>query len=97
MPSSEHHLVVISSADLENAFRRVLSDVLDQKEQERIAREEAQKNAKINRNVASERLKKDLSTLYRWEKAGMLHPIKVGRTVYYLEAEIRNIEQGRSK
>lgn len=87
--------LVVSREDLEEVVRTVVSELLDQKEQERRLQEEERRAAKITRNVASERLNKDLSTLYRWEKAGMLHPIKVGRTVYYLESEIHNIEAGR--
>lgn len=87
--------LVVSREDLEEVVRTVVSELLDQKEQERRIQEEERRAAKITRNVASERLNKDLSTLYRWEKAGMLHPIKVGRTVYYLESEIHNIEVGR--
>ena len=92
---NEHTLLVVSAPDLEIAVWNVVSKLLDQKEQERRLQEEERRATKITRNVASERLNKDLSTLYRWEKAGMLHPIKVGRTVYYLETEIKNIEQGR--
>ena len=95
MTTGEHTLLVVSAPDLERAVWNVVSKVLDIKEQERKAEEEAKHDARIIRNAAAERLKKDLSTLYRWEKAGMLHPIKIGRSVYYRESEIRNIEEGR--
>lgn len=81
--------------DLEEVVRSVVSEIIARFEQERKAQEEAKHDAKILRSVASERLNKDLSTLYRWEKAGMLHPIKIGRSVYYRESEIKGIEEGR--
>lgn len=94
-PSSEHHLLVVSSADLEQAVRNVLSELLAEQEIRRKAEEEERRATRISRAEASKRLRKDWTTLYRWERAGMLHPIKVGRTVYYREAEIRKIEEGR--
>lgn len=94
-PSSEHHLLVVSSADLEQAVRNVLSELLAEQELRRKAEEEERRATRISRAEASKRLRKDWTTLYRWERAGMLHPIKVGRTVYYREAEIRKIEEGR--
>ena len=87
--------LVVCREDLEEIVRTVVSEVLDLKEQERQALEEAKHDAKIIRTAAAERLHKDLSTLYRWEKAGMLHPIKIGRTVYYRESELKGIEEGR--
>ena len=87
--------LVVSREDLEEIVRTVVSEVLDLKEQERQALEEAKHDVRIIRTAAAERLHKDLSTLYRWEKAGMLHPIKIGRTVYYRESELKGIEDGR--
>lgn len=95
MTANEHTLLVVSAPDLEKAVWNVVTKLLDQKEQERIVMEQSRKDAKIKRDVACERLKKEQSTLFRWERAGMLHPIKIGRTVYYLESEIRVIEEGR--
>lgn len=87
--------LVVTREDLEEVVRAVVSELLDEKEQERIALEQSRKDAKITRDVACKRLGKDQSTLFRWEKAGMLHAIKIGRSVYYLESEIRGIEEGR--
>ena len=80
--------IVTTAPDLETAIWNVLSRFF-------AAQAEENKDAKISRKAASERLHKDLSTLYRWERAGMLHPIKIGRSVYYKESEIINIEEGR--
>jgi predicted DNA-binding transcriptional regulator AlpA len=87
--------LVVNRDDLKELVQEAVSQVIARFEQERKAQEEAKHDAKILRSVASERLNKDLSTLYRWEKAGMLHPIKIGRSVYYRESEIKGIEEGR--
>lgn len=81
-------LLITSSADLETAIRNVLSDVLEQKAKEN-------NDAKIKRSAACRRLGKTPSSLYRWEQAGKLHPIKIGRDTYYWEREIVDIEEGR--
>lgn len=93
-PSSEHRLLVVSQPDLELVVRNVLSELLEEQDRRRQAEEEARRATKITRAAACERLNKDWTTLYRWEKAGMLHPIHIGRTVYYRESEIRKIEEG---
>lgn len=91
----EHTLLVTTVPELETAFRNVLSQLLDQREQERLSREEKRLATKLSRGATAKRLQKDLSTLYRWEQAGLLHPIRIGRSVYYLESEIQMIEEGR--
>lgn len=80
--------IVLDAEDLKEAFRSVLSDLLS-------ARETEKKDARITRAAAAKRLNKDFSTLNRWARAGMIHPIKVGRTVYFKESEIIAIEEGR--
>lgn len=86
--SEEHTLFIASSSDLEAAVRNVLSELLDQ-------RQEEHKDLRISRKAACARLGKDMSTLRRWEKQHMLHPIFIGKCVYYSEHEIELIEQGK--
>lgn len=95
MTTKESTLLVTSVPELEAAFRNVLSQLLDEREQERLAHEEARRSARISRAAACKRLNKDASTLFRWERSGMLHPIHIGRNVFYPESEIINIEEGR--
>ena len=52
-------------------------------------------DARISRAAACKRLGKTPSSLYRWEQAAKLHPIKIGRSTYYMEREIIDIEEGR--
>lgn len=86
---------VLKRDDLEEVVRTVVSELLDEREQERQAREQLRLATKVARGATAKRLQKDLSTLYRWEQAGLLHPIRIGRSVYYLESEIQMIEEGR--
>ena len=84
---TEQTLLIASASDLETAVRNVLSELLDKRQEER-------KDRRITRKAACVRLGKDLSTLRRWEKQHMLHPIHIGKCVYYSEREIQSIEEG---
>ncbi len=84
----ENTLLVISASDLETAFRNVLSAVLTEKEAAAV-------DEKVSRTATSKRLHKTPMTLTRWEQAGKIHPIKIGRTIYYLESEVKAIEEGK--
>ena len=85
---SEQPLFIASTSDLETAVRTVLTELLDK-------REEESKDVRISRKAASARLGKDVSTLRRWEKQHMLHPICIGKAVYYMESEVKLIEEGK--
>ena len=80
--------IVLDQQELEEAFRNVLSELLDE-------REEKTKDARISRKEASKRLGKDVTTLIRWEKAHYITPIYIGKSVYYSERQIKDIEEGR--
>lgn len=49
----------------------------------------------LRREAVSKRLNVNLSTLWRWDKIGYL-PVttRIGRTVYYSEDSIKDIENG---
>ena len=81
-------LLITTAPELETAIRNVLSELLDE-------REEKSKDARISRKEASRRLGKDVTTLIRWEKAHYITPIYIGKSVYYSEREIMDLEQGR--
>ena len=53
------------------------------------------KRAGITKAAARERLKVDDTTLWRWDKCGYLKAIHIGRSVYYREADIKRLEEGR--
>ena len=84
----ERTVLVTTTTDLERAFRTVLSEFLAEKE-------ESRPDEKVSRTATSKRLHKTPMTLTRWEKSGKIHPIKIGNTIYYLEEEVKAIEEGR--
>ena len=85
--SEEKTLLITTVPQLEQAFRSVLSELLD-------SREEESKDRRITRKETCKRLGKDVSTIRRWEKQHMLHPIYIGKCVCYAESEIKAIEEG---
>ena len=79
--------IVLSPDDLEEAIRTVESDLLTQREIESTDR-------RITRAAARERLKVGDTTLWRWDKSGCLPAIRIGRSVYYREMDVKKIEEG---
>lgn len=79
--------IVVNQDDLKEAFRSVVNEMFAKKEEER-------KDARITKAAARERLKVDDSTLWRWDKIGYLKAIRIGRSVYYREDDVRKIEEG---
>lgn len=51
----------------------------------------------ISREAAAKRLGVDVSTLWRWGRSNYLKMRKIGRSVWYLERDIRNLEMGRKE
>lgn len=86
--SEERKLLILSSSDLEIAIRNVVTELFQKKEEEKT-------NARLTRKAVRERLNVDNSTLWRWDKTGYLRAIHVGRAVYYLESDVKNLEEGR--
>ena len=80
--------IVVSRDDLEEAIRTVMGEILTKKEEESV-------DARITKAAARERLKVDDTTLWRWDKCGYLKAIHIGRSVYYREADIKRLEEGR--
>ena len=80
--------IVVSRDDLEEAIRTVVGEILTEKE-------ESSRDARITKAAARERLKVDDTTLWRWDKCGYLKAIHIGRSVYYREADIKRLEEGR--
>lgn len=79
--------IVLSPDDLEEAIRTVVSELLTQREVESADR-------RITRAAARERLHVDDTTLWRWDKSGYLPAIRIGRSVYYREIDVKKIEEG---
>ncbi len=86
--NDERTLFMASVTDMETAIRNVVSDYLAE-------RQEATDDVKVSRAATAKRLHKTPMTLTRWEKAGKIHPIRIGRSIYYAEAEVKRIEEGK--
>lgn len=52
------------------------------------------KDEVISAKAVTEMLNVDRSTLWRWEKEGLLTPMRVGRKVYYEKKEIEQLTNG---
>jgi hypothetical protein len=86
--SDERTLLVTTAPDLERAIRNVVSEFLAEKQ-------ESTDDVKVSRAAAAKRLRKTPMTLTRWEKAGKIHPIRIGRSIYYAESEVKRLEEGK--
>lgn len=86
--NDERTLLIATVPDLETAIRNVVSELLAE-------RQEATADVKVSRAATAKRLHKTPMTLTRWEQAGKIHPIKIGRTIYYMESEVKLIEAGK--
>ena len=85
---NKQQLIVLNADDLEEVVRNVVGELLTEQKQ-------AQTDAKLAKAVVRERLHVDDSTLWRWDKAGYLKAIHIGRSVYYRESDVLKIEEGR--
>jgi len=83
----ENVQIVLSASDLERAIRNVISDFLAQQEVNN-------QDALVPRNLVNERLHVDNSTLWRWDKSGYLKAVRIGRSVYYRESDVKRLEGG---
>ena len=83
----ENIQIVLSAPELETVLRNVLSDFL--------ARQEEQKeDPLVPRKVVNERLHVDNSTLWRWDHTGYLKAVRIGRSVFYRESDLKRLEGG---
>lgn len=86
-------LIVVDEGMMDTFRARLIADIVQAVEDR--AETTRQKDIRIERHAAASRLGKHPSTLARYEKAGLLRAIKIGRTVYYPESELINLEEGR--
>ena len=86
--NEERTLFMASVTDMETAIRNVVSDFLAESQ-------DATDDVKVSRAATAKRLHKTPMTLTRWEKSGKIHPIRIGRSIYYAESEVKRIEEGK--
>ena len=84
-------ILMVSAADLEEALRSILEEVVSTSNGEK-------DETLLTVRQAASLLGVDRSTLWRWEKEGYLKPIRIGRKVRYpmyaLNALIKGGEHG---
>jgi len=84
--------VSIRLRDLLEANEALVRKVRAEAERERAARDRQAGDHLVQKEEARRQLgSPDPSTLWRWEKAGYLHPVKIGVKVFYRRSEIDGI------
>lgn len=81
-------VLMVTGAELEEAFRTILSELLAEKAA-------GSRERKIPRLEVARRLGVDPSTLWRWDKAGYLKPVRQGSKVFYRESDVIDLEEGQ--
>ena len=79
---------ILNKEDLETILRTLVRETIEQYEAEKT-------EPKLTIKQVSKRLGVDPSTLWRWERDGYLTPTRIGRKVFYKQADIETIEEGR--
>lgn len=75
---------VISKEDLESTFASIIDRVLSQREAEKADR-------LLTAAQVAERLHVTRVTLYRWEKAHHLTPVRKGKAIRYRESDVNRL------
>ena len=77
--------LVINALDLKEAF-------LQWSEETR--KEEPREEIYLTAKETAEKLGVDVSTLWRWDKAGYLKKIKIGNAIRYRESDVTKLMEG---
>jgi len=84
-------VILISRQELDDLIRQAVQAAVSELETKRKHEEEARL---LTRMAVSDRLHVDCSTLWRWERAGYLQPVRLGRYVYYRAGDVLRLERG---
>ncbi|MDE7025262.1 MAG: helix-turn-helix domain-containing protein [Paramuribaculum sp.] len=84
--------LVIGANELKELARIIIDKVRDE-----FTSEEDRKNDNtyLTNEAACKMLGKSRGTLWRWEKAGYLIPVKVGKTLKYRLSDVLKIKEGK--
>lgn len=82
-----HVQYVISKEDLESTFASIINKVLSQREEEKADR-------LLTATETARRLHITRVTLYRWEKAHHLIPVRKGKAIRYRESDVNQLIAG---
>lgn len=80
----------IKLSELLEAFRQIADEIYEAKENERVAKEKGQL---ISRDAAMKQLGVCESTLWRWDKAGYLKPVRLGAKIKYYQRDIDRLKE----
>lgn len=83
--------ITVRLADLKAAALEMARQIRSDAETERRSRESAAGCTLMAAEDVAAALKVSSTTLWRWGKQGVLHPVKIGGGVYYRQDEIRDI------
>lgn len=86
--------VTVRLGDLVDAFRTMVSEVREEMEMKTA---EDLTDRLVRREDTASILGVNLSTLWRWEKEGYLHPVRVGRSVRYRYSDIARMAGEKRK
>lgn len=85
--------LVIGANDLKELARIIIDKVRNEFSSEE---ERKNRNTFLTTDAACKMLGKTRSTLWRWEQAGYLIPVKIGKTLKYRLSDVLKIKEGKS-
>lgn len=78
-------LITISKEDLMEDFEKIIYKVLDQLQSEKSMHDQKEY---YTREETAKLLRVSVTTLYHWNKSGILNHTKIGNRVYYARSEV---------
>lgn len=89
--------VTVRLADLKAAALELAQQIRRDAEEEHRRRERDYGSPLVLQDKVAADLDVSGTTLWRWGKQGVLHPVKIGGKVYYRQAEIEAIVEAHSE
>ncbi len=80
--------LVINAADLKELFNEWMNEYMSAK-----ATEVKKEDVLLTADEAAAQLHKTKTTLWRWGKVGLLHPVKVGKSVQFWQSDLDKLKQ----
>lgn len=84
-------LVLVSAEDLNEFGRLIVQRTIDEAKSLTQSKNNEAEDERLTTKEVSQRYRVSAPTLWRWQKSGLLHPLKVGAKNVYLQSEIETI------
>lgn len=84
-------LVLVSIEDLTQFGREIAQRAIDEAKSLTQSKNNEAEDERLTTKEVSQRYRVSAPTLWRWQKSGLLHPLKVGAKNVYLRSEIESI------